>query len=68
MENYYVNKHAQTNGDHEVHKGTCNWLPSIDNRVHLGTFSTCQEAVREAKKYFTKANGCYYCSNACHTS
>lgn len=68
MENYYVNKNAQINGDHEVHKASCTRLPSLDNRMYLGPFSTCQEAVRKAKIHYTKSNGCYYCSNACHTS
>ncbi len=27
MANYYVNKNAQANGDHEVHKSGCSWIP-----------------------------------------
>lgn len=27
MQEYYVNKRAQTNGDHEVHVPTCNYFP-----------------------------------------
>jgi hypothetical protein len=66
---YYVNTNAQPNGDHEVHKQTCTWLPSTENRKYLGLFDTCAEAVKEAKKDYPKtANGCYYCSPTCHTS
>lgn len=65
---YYVNKNAQPNGDHEVHTAECSFLPSEDNRIYLGVFSDCYGAVREAKKYFPRSNGCYYCSSACHTS
>jgi len=68
MDYYYVNKNAQANGDHEVHKITCSYLPTEANRLFLGHFSTCQEAVREAKKHYPQSNGCYYCSYACHTS
>ncbi|UFK97741.1 hypothetical protein [Kaistella faecalis] len=68
MKNYYVNKNAQSNGDHEVHHTTCTYLPSAVNRKYLGTFSTCKEAVKEAKKTYTKSNGCKTCSNECHTS
>jgi hypothetical protein len=25
---YYVNNNAQSNGDHEVHKEGCSWMPS----------------------------------------
>ena len=65
---YYVNKNAQLNGDHEVHRQGCAWLPSEHNRIYLGIFSSCHPAVTEARKYFRQVNGCYYCANACHTS
>ena len=65
---YYVNKNTQVNGDNEVHTSTCAWLPNIENRTYLGNFTNCSQAVIEAKKYYLYANGCYYCSNPCHTS
>ena len=65
---YYVNKNAQTNGDHEVHKDGCKFLPNAENRIYLGLFSSCAPAVREAKRHYTQSNGCYFCSRACHTS
>jgi len=68
MPKYCVNKNPQSNGDHEVHKDGCNHLPDPQNRKDLGYHSNCQSAVREAKTYYSKANGCYYCSNDCHTS
>ena len=68
MSRYYVNKNAQTNGDHEVHTTGCAWLPHVDNRIYLGDFVSCRPAVTEARKYYSQSNGCYYCSNACHTS
>ena len=68
MDRYYVNKNAQDNGDHEVHKSGCEWMPEPENRQYLGEFSSCHGAVREAKKYYSQSNGCYYCSYECHTS
>lgn len=68
MKKYYVNKNAQSNGDHEVHHVDCTYLPSFSNRSYLGEFSTCDAAVREAKKTYTKSNGCKTCSKPCHTS
>jgi hypothetical protein len=67
MSRYYVNKKAQANGDHEVHVSTCSFLPEAEHRQYLGEFSNCHSAVAEAKKYYSTADGCYYCSNACHT-
>ncbi|MHB8076686.1 hypothetical protein [Desulfosporosinus fructosivorans] len=65
---FYVNKDAQTNGDHEVHRPTCSWLPDTENRLYLGDFATSQEAVKEARKYYVQVNGCYYCCPETHTS
>jgi hypothetical protein len=64
---YYVNKNSQSNGDHEVHKSGCSYLPAEANRLYLGTFETCAPAVREAKKTYPQSNGCYFCSRACNT-
>lgn len=66
MERYYVNQRQQTNGDHEVHKATCQYLPA--NRTDLGYHGGCWSAVVEARRTYPTANGCYYCSNVCHTT
>jgi hypothetical protein len=62
---YYVNHNAQPNGDHEVHRDDCTYLPS--NRIDLGIFTSCHDAVRAAKKHHSQVNGCAFCSPACHT-
>ncbi len=67
MAKYYVNKVAQTNGDHEVHKDGCQWMPLPQNRLYLGEFASCHGAVREAKKHYGQSNGCATCSSDCHT-
>ena len=67
MASYYVNKNAQLNGDHEVHVTGCSFMPDSGNRIYLGDFSNCRDAVREAKKHYPQSNGCYYCSRECHT-
>ncbi len=66
MPRYYVNKNAQTNGDHEVHKSGCSYMPNTENRTYLGEFPSCKEAMVEARKIYKNADGCYYCSNECH--
>ena len=66
LSNYYVNKNAQSNGD--LHKDGCEHAPNIENRKLLGQHSSCSSAVTEAKKYYNRANGCFYCSKECHTS
>jgi len=64
---YYVSKHAQSNGDHEVHHEDCQWLPLPENRTFLGEFTSCRDAVTAAKKIFSTADGCKTCSPECHT-
>lgn len=66
MDSYYVNKNEQSNGDHEVHTGSCQYLPTVDNRIYLGYYSSCQEAINKAKEHYSKVDGCYFCSKPCH--
>lgn len=68
MAYYYVNKNAQANGDHEVHKNGCTWLPKAENRIYLGDFQSCKPAVTKARDHYSQVNGCFYCSKACHTT
>ncbi len=69
MPNFYVNKNTDDDGDHEVHRSSCNWLPKKENRKYLGNYSSCISAVADARKQgYTPANGCAHCSPVCHTS
>ena len=70
MPDYYVNKKAQIKGDHEVHESTgCPHPANVENREDLGWHASCFSAVTEAKRRgYASANGCAYCSPACHTS
>jgi len=68
FKSYFVNKNAQSNGDHEVHKSGCAFKPNSESIIYLGDFLNCQDAMKSAKKHYSRVNGCYYCSNACHTS
>ena len=65
---YYVNKNPQRNGDHEVHKDGCTYMPRTEHRFFLGLHTHCQAAVTESKKHYTQSNGCFSCSYECHTS
>ena len=67
MAKYYVNKNAQANGDHEVHKDGCSYMPNSENRTYLGDYDSCHGAVKKAKETYPQSNGCYYCAKACHT-
>lgn len=67
LDKYYINKKAQSNGDHEVHKEGCEFFPSLAHALYLGVFTSCHEAVDFAKRrYFEQSNGCYTCSAECN--
>lgn len=64
---YYVNKIAKPTGEHEVHASSCRYLPSVENRICLGFFANGKDAVREAKRYYSNVDGCFYCCPEAHT-
>lgn len=68
MASYYVHKQTDDEGDHEVHKTGCIKMPKEENRIYLGEFSNCWDAVNAAKRIYSNSNGCYYCCRECHTS
>ena len=57
---YYVNKNAQTNGDHEVHESGCRQGAAQSNQLSLGYHASCHGAVAQAKQTYPTANGCAY--------
>lgn len=72
MPNFIINRNAQANGDHEVHNAStgCTYMPNPENQISLGQHQSCASAVAFAKAKWpgSRINGCYYCSNTCHTS
>lgn len=69
MTRYFVHTETDDEGDHEVHKPDCDWLPKPSHRVDLGEHSHCSSAIEEAERRgFRPANGCYHCNEECHTS
>jgi hypothetical protein len=64
---YYINVQTQPNGDLEVHTERCGYLKGIHRKKELGLFPQGTEAVKEARKSFPNANGCYFCCKEAHT-
>ena len=67
MQHYYVSKQEQSNGNHEIHVPRCAHLPDANDRIYLGTFTNCRDALHTARSHYEKSNGCYWCCNTCHT-
>lgn len=59
---YYVNRNPNTSGQREVHTEFCGFLPSPTyNRVYLGNFSECTDALDSAIKLYGKVTYCSFC-------
>lgn len=68
LHKYYVNNSAQPNGDHEVHEEHCTYLEMAHDVKYLGMFENGIQAVAHARKFYAKADGCYFCCKEAHTS
>lgn len=64
---YFLNRTAQDNGDHEVHREGCRWLTLAVSMQDLDVHFSCHSAVALAKRTHPTANGCAFCSPECHT-
>lgn len=68
MKYYVLNSQAQFNGDHEIHTMQCRYLPMAQNRIGLGYFDKDEQALREARRYFARVDGCIHCCPSIHRS
>lgn len=58
---FYVNLQAQPNGDHEVHRGSCDHLPLDSLLIYLGLFPSPLAAINAAEKLYPQVNACILC-------
>ncbi|KHE72113.1 hypothetical protein LD39_06275 [Halobacillus sp. BBL2006] len=68
MAQFYVNQNQQTDGDHEVHKEGCKFMPFEKNLLALGGHTDCASAMEEARNTYDQVNGCNTCCPDCHTT
>ena len=65
MPKYYVNNTPQAM---KCIKRDVIILPLILDKKNLGYHDNCESAVKRAEEDYHQVNGCYYCSNECHTT
>ncbi|URQ59212.1 hypothetical protein LQ939_10135 [Pantoea alhagi] len=58
---YYVNIKAGSSGVYRVHSAHCASLAPENDRFFLGTFYAPLDAIKQAKKYYARAEGCKNC-------
>ncbi len=66
MIKYYISTYHDPDKGHEIHKEDCRYMPDIKNRMYLGSFYNCQQAVRLAKLTFPNSEGCKFCMSGCN--
>lgn len=64
MNFYCVDTDAGQKGEHIVHRVKCQYLPS--DKIELGPFPSCYEAIQSARKYYRHINGCQHCCIECY--
>ena len=75
MSNYILNKNRQgadRGSNFELHnENVCTHLPNPENRLPVGEFSNCSDAMIAAKKKYSNVSsdidGCYWKCHECHT-
>lgn len=62
---YFINNHATTNGNHEVHAQGCKLMPT--DKAYLGNFENVSQALIEARKDFWQSSTCESCASKLRT-
>lgn len=65
MKSYYIDIEKSIFDENEIHVEGCHRMPKKGNLKFLGNYASCHTAIKEAKKTFDDANGCYSCSWEC---
>lgn len=66
MYKYSINKNAQNNGDHEIHKSGCPYEPLPNNRYDLGYHPNDESALQAGRRIYSRADGCIHCCPSIH--
>ncbi len=61
MKKYYLDRTSRINGSNAVHSEDCPFLPGKEQRIALGMFKTCKDALKTARIISLNADGCYFC-------
>jgi hypothetical protein len=56
LKNYYINAQLETDEERKIHIGECKEIPLPYNRIYLGLFLSCEDALKHAKKSHPNAN------------
>ena len=65
MPRYFVDARDPMDGTREVHRQGCHRMPAEEDCEPLGEFDDARDAVREARRTWAEAKGCYFCCLEC---
>jgi len=58
---YYLSREPRDGVGYEVHAENCQLIPKEEDRIYLGSFGNCYEALIVAKEYYHESCGCTFC-------
>ena len=61
MAEFYIEKIAQSTGEHLLHNASCQQLPSKETIQYVGSIASAKSAIASAGKYFRHIAGCPHC-------
>ncbi len=59
---YYIKTQPLENGDYEIHREDCLFIPLFFMRKEVGDYSNPKEALEKAQEMYKKVNGCQFCT------
>jgi hypothetical protein len=62
---YFISQVPNKKGQYEIHIKQCFKHDMLSNRLYLGEFTHCEEALQKAKKHFKHVVFCPHCLPHC---
>lgn len=65
MKAFFISTEQKGIEKYQIHQEGCEFLPNFNERIYLGIFKKCDEALDEAKKVSENLKVCPFCSKEC---
>ncbi|NPU93913.1 MAG: hypothetical protein HPY82_18540 [Gammaproteobacteria bacterium] len=62
MAEFYIDKLPQSTGEHRVHFSSCKLLPTIQEKIYLGSIASFASAWSDGKRLYNQVDACPECA------
>lgn len=64
---YYLDRRADGQGLHQIHREDCPYLPERSDLIPLGDYPDCHgPLMKSMAAHYAASDGCAHCSMTCH--